>query len=193
MKERIGLLGGTFDPPHQAHLIIAQEAMTVHNLDEVWFIPVSTPPHKVRSQLVSGVDRLEMTRLLIQDNARFFISDIELNRRGLSYTVDTVRELRERYPGKEYFFIIGADMAEQLNTWENIEELKTLITFIVSGRPGYAAQIKGSEGILHLDAPLLDISSTDLRSRITNKQNIRYLVPDAVRHYIEERGLYEQT
>lgn len=189
MGRKIGLLGGTFDPPHLAHLIIAEEVRTKLQLDEVWFIPVYLPPHKTRDFIASAEDRLEMVKRAIESNPHFSVSTIELERKGPSYTIDTVKELRGRYPDTSFYFIIGGDMSESLHTWKSIEELKQLVTFVAVERPGFQWQ-KNSEELLCIEIPTVDISSTEIRWRAKNKETIRYFVPEKVRKYIEERSLY---
>ncbi|PSL45055.1 nicotinate-nucleotide adenylyltransferase [Salsuginibacillus halophilus] len=189
---RIGLLGGTFDPPHMAHVMIAQEALIGCGLDEVWFIPTYIPPHKTRENMASTNDRADMVASAVEDNEHFFFSDVELKREGASYTIDTVRSLmNDIETPAELYFIVGGDMADTLDTWRNIEELRRLVTFIVLDRPTYYASPPFQEGVIHLKAPRFDISSSVLRERIQNNQNIRYLVPERVRNLIEARRLYE--
>ncbi|WP_232725406.1 nicotinate-nucleotide adenylyltransferase [Bacillus sp. FJAT-44742] len=191
MAIKVGILGGTFDPPHHAHLMIAQEALTECGLDEVWFIPVNVPPHKQRSSTTSNRQRKEMIQLAINDNPFFKLSTIELERGGPSFTIDTIKQLKKENPSHEYYFIIGGDMAEQLDTWHEINALKKLVTFTVAARPPYKSSPPFQEGILIMEAPQLDVSSTDIRLRVKMGKNIQYLVPDSVREYIKERGLYE--
>ncbi|WP_240376538.1 nicotinate-nucleotide adenylyltransferase [Bacillus piscicola] len=190
MRAKIGLLGGTFDPPHLGHLIIAQEALTALKLDEVWFIPVYTPPHKTRKYMASPEERLEMTKRAVIDNAQFHVSAIELERKGPSYTIDTVKALRAKRPEAQFHFIIGGDMAEQLHTWKDIEELKQMLTFTIAERPGFQAQVRDGDAFQYIEVPQLSISSTMIRQRQEMGRNLRYIVPDSVREFIEERELY---
>ncbi|MGY4690381.1 nicotinate-nucleotide adenylyltransferase [Salibacterium sp. K-3] len=189
MTKKIGLLGGTFDPPHHAHLIIAQEALSVLKLDEVWFIPVYSPPHKSRDQMAGPGERLQMTKLAVEENPRFVTSAVELDRKGPSYTLDTVKRLNGQYPGTSFYFIVGGDMAASLPSWKNIDELKERVTFAVIDRPGYTAPRSGA-GMYYIEVPLMDISSTMIRERIRSGGNIKYYLPERVRIFIEEHRLY---
>ncbi|RYL91554.1 nicotinate-nucleotide adenylyltransferase [Sporolactobacillus sp. THM7-4] len=189
---KIGLLGGTFDPPHFAHLLIAEEALERCGLDEIWFLPSYIPPHKQgKVAHTSAENRVEMVRLAIQDNDRFRLSMIEINRKGRSYTVDTLRELKEKYPHEQFFFILGADMVNDLPTWHNIDELCRLTSFIGFRRPGYHTDHPENANVIYIDMPQVDISSSYLRDRLKAGRTCRYFLPDAVRKYIEERRLYE--
>ncbi|WP_158737490.1 nicotinate-nucleotide adenylyltransferase [Alteribacillus sp. YIM 98480] len=190
MKTKIGLLGGTFDPPHTAHLIIAQEALTALRLDEVWFIPVHTPPHKTREKMADPYERFDMTNKAIKGNKCFQASAIELERKGPSYTVETVKTLKEMTEDTEFYFIIGGDMAEQLENWKRIEELKRMVTFVVAQRPGYETPQNENASIMHIKVPQMEISSTLIRERRYQGKSIRYYVPEEVWEYIEERNLY---
>ncbi|SDC29822.1 nicotinate-nucleotide adenylyltransferase [Shouchella lonarensis] len=189
MLKRVGLLGGTFDPPHIGHFLIAQEALHACELDEVWFIPVQTPPHKERDTLTSGEDRVAMLAAGIEDEPRFAIKDIELRREGKSYTIDTVRELKVLHPETAFFFIIGGDMVETLSSWRHIDELRTLVTFVAFVRPG--AQIDRTEANVDVvDFEAWPISSTMIRTRLKHGRPIQYFVPFGVARTIEERHLY---
>ncbi|MFD2704112.1 nicotinate-nucleotide adenylyltransferase [Salibacterium lacus] len=190
MKKKIGLLGGTFDPPHHAHLIIAQEALTILELDEVWFIPVYSPPHKSRDYMAGPNERLQMTKLAAEGNRHFFTSAVELDRKGPSYTLDTVKRLNKEYPDTDFYFIVGGDMAAGLSSWKNIEELMQRVTFAVIDRPGYSFP-KSGERMCYIEVPLMNISSTMIRERIQQGRNIRYYLPEPVRTFIKENKLYE--
>ncbi len=190
MKKKIGILGGTFDPPHFGHLLIAQEALIQCELDEIWFVPAQIPPHKERADLSSSKDRKKMVCLAIEDNPSFILSTVELEREGPSYTVDTMRELTSRHNDCQFFFIIGGDMIDYLPQWTAIDELLQLVTFIGIKRPGFPSNSPYPHNMIEIEAPQLDISSSDIRSRVLDGENIRYLMPDAVCYYIKERGLY---
>ncbi|WP_096201339.1 nicotinate-nucleotide adenylyltransferase [Bacillus sp. FJAT-45350] len=192
MEKKIGILGGTFDPPHYGHLLIAEEAMCQCELDEIWFIPSQVPPHKEREDLTLSEDRMKMVELAIYENDNFFLSTVELEREGRSYTVDTMRLLTEQYPTYQFYFIIGGDMIDFLPKWESINELIQLVTFIGVKRPGYPSESPYPKHVIEIEAPQVDISSSDIRERVAEGKNIRYLLPDNVRVYIEERGLYGQ-
>ncbi len=188
--KRIGFFGGTFNPIHMGHLAIAQMAQERFKLDKVIFIPSHQPPHKNIAPLASAKDRYKMVRLATAGNEYFEVSDVETKRIGKSYTVDTLRHFREIYPAKvKFFFIIGGDSLGTLAQWKNIDEILKLATFIVVNRPGYS-DIKN---IKHLTVtkPGIDISSSYLRERINSGTSVRYLVPEAIYHYIIKHGLYK--
>ncbi|GAF65993.1 nicotinate-nucleotide adenylyltransferase [Alkalihalobacillus trypoxylicola] len=187
MKE-IGLFGGTFDPPHIGHMIMAQEVLNQCHLDEIWFVPVHTPPHKKRESQTSNEDRLKMLEACVSDVENFFISTVEYERKGISYTFDTVKHLRSQFPDVKFYFIIGGDMIEQLSNWHQIEELKDMITFIGVHRPG--SDVVKSENILQIKTIQIDVSSSLIRKRIKEGKPIKYLVPEQVERMIRKRGLY---
>jgi len=186
--KRIGILGGTFDPPHIGHLFIADEVRIRLRLQEVWFIPSYQPPHK-REAKTSVNDRIQMISRAINDHSAFKLNTIEINRLEKSYTFDTMKALTEDFPHKKFYFIIGADMVEYLPHWRNIDALMKLVTFVGVKRPGY--QLQTSYPIIEMDIPYLDISSTLIRKRLRNKQSVRYLMPQSVYAYIKEKQLYE--
>lgn len=186
--KKIGLLGGTFDPPHLGHLSIAEEVYEQLQLDEIWFIPSAEPPHKERAR-VSTKDRVDMVEVAIENNDHFQINTIEIDREGKSFTVDTVATLVGEFPDSSFYFIIGADMVEYLPKWYDIEKLLQHIQFVGVKRPEY--KLKTVYPIISLDIPGLDISSTIIRKRIKDGRSIRYLVPDSVLQLIKERKLYE--
>jgi nicotinate-nucleotide adenylyltransferase len=189
-----GLIGGTFDPIHLAHLIIAQEALGSLPLDRVIFVPAARPPHKTNGDITRVEDRLEMVRLAIADNPGLGLSDIEARRQEPSYTIDTIRRFREEVgEGERLHFIMGADSLVQFFTWKMPLELLSECEFVVVPRPGVRiedgdARIREKARVL--DAPLLEISSSDIRERVRTGRSIRYLVPPAVRAYIEKKNLY---
>lgn len=185
--KKVGILGGTFDPPHLGHLLIAEQVKEAFSLEEVWFIPANEPPHKEKAS-TSAYHRLNMLQLALKDNPAFKISRIEIDRKGKSYTIDTVKELLRKYPTIDFYFIIGADMVEYLPHWYKIDELIQLITFVGVGRPGYP--LETPYPVLPLHMPMIDISSTLLRERMKNNQTVKYLIPSSVDRYIKEKGLY---
>jgi len=190
---KIGLLGGTFDPPHHGHLIMADEAMSACGLDEVWFLPSHIPPHlerKATRRTTPVHHRIEMVRLAIQGNDRFKLSLVEVERKGRSYTYDTLMELGERYPQHDFHFIIGADMVNDLPKWHRFEEIKASVQFIGLNRPGIVAHPPDGVAIEFVDMPEIAISSSMIRERIRLRQPWRYLLPEAVKTYIEENDLY---
>lgn len=187
--KKIGLLGGTFDPPHIGHLTMAEEAYEKLNLDEVWFIPSAEPPHKEQAK-VSAVDRLLMLKVALEPVNYFKINTIELQRQGKSYTYDTIQALKEQYPAYQFYFIIGADMVEYLPNWYKIDQLIELVQFVGVKRPDY--QLDTSYPVIILDTPGLDISSTMIRERLKLNRSVKYLIPERVLSLIKEKGLYGQ-
>ena len=202
---RIGIMGGTFNPIHHGHLVTAQEALSQFNLDQVIFIPASDPPHKVTSEIASAEDRYLMTVIATAPNNDFVVSRVEIDRQGKSYTIDTVRKLREIYGEKvSLFFITGADAILEILSWKDTEEIISLAKFIAATRPGYnLAKIDdlkeklfndkqdGDKKIFVMEVPALAISSTDIRNRIKQNRPIDYLVPEGISHYILKHGLYK--
>nr|WP_108669577.1 nicotinate-nucleotide adenylyltransferase [Peribacillus acanthi] len=189
MKKNIGILGGTFDPPHIGHLIIANEVMHTLGLDEIRFMPNSVPPHKEKTQKISNQARLDMLELAIKSNGQFRVEAIELDREGPSYTYDTIRLLLQQEPDLNIHFIIGADMIEYLPKWFKIDELVTMVQFVGVKRPSYNEV--SPYPIQLVQTPELVISSSMIRSRLNLGKSIRYLVPEQVETYIKENGLYE--
>lgn len=198
--EKYGIFGGTFNPIHFGHLMICEYLKEELGLDKVIFIPTGNPPHK--SLDVSAIDRYNMVKLAISSNPDFEISDIETNRVNLSYTVDTIIELKKIYENQKLFFLIGLDTLFQLKTWRKIEELSREIEFVVALRPKYIdideinrelKFLRENYGtiveIIH--TPLYEISSTELRTRIRDKKTVRYLIPNNVVNYIKESGFYK--
>jgi len=196
---RVGILGGTFNPPHLAHLICAQEALTQLGLDRVVLIPVATPPHKEAEGDPGGDARYEMCRLAVAKDERLAVSRLEIERDGPSYTVDTLREIHASHPGDELTFIVGGDMAASLPTWREPEAVLQAATLAVAERTGarradIEERLSGLDGasdrVRFFDMPRLDISSSDIRRRVRENRPIRYLVPDEVARYIGANGLY---
>ncbi|MBN2566084.1 MAG: nicotinate-nucleotide adenylyltransferase [Candidatus Eisenbacteria bacterium] len=187
-------MGGTFDPIHVAHLIIAEEALESAGLERVIFVPAARPPHKTVGEITAVGHRLEMVRLAIADNPRLEISDVEAGRPEPSYTIDTVRHFRRELGEEEALhFIMGADSLAQFFTWKSPVELLSSCEFIVVPRPGVRiedgdARIREKARVL--DTPLMGVSSSDIRERARTGRSIRYLVPPAVRAYIEKKSLY---
>ncbi|MBM7701450.1 nicotinate-nucleotide adenylyltransferase [Metabacillus iocasae] len=187
--KRIAILGGTFNPPHLGHLIIANEVFYTLNLDECWFMPSYTPPHKEVSDEVNPEHRLRMLELAIKGQEHFSVQDIEFDRKGTSYTFDTIRLLKELYPDVHFYFVVGGDMVEYLPKWHRIEELVHLVTFVGVKRPGY--ELRSSYPVEFVEVPQVDISSSLIRERVNQGHSIQYLVPNEIKAYIEENGLYE--
>ena len=198
--KKYGIFGGSFDPIHYGHLMICEYIKEEMGLDKVFFIPTGNPPHKDLG--VSAEDRYEMVRLAISPNPDFEISDIETTRVNLSYTVDTIRELKKIYKEEKLYFLIGLDSLFQLKTWKKIGDLSQEIEFVVALRPGYIdkEEINNEIDFLRenfgtkinlIKTPLYEISSTDLRDRIHEGKSLRYLIPKKVLDYIEESGFYK--
>ena len=199
-KPRIGILGGTFNPIHLGHLLIAQDALDQLRLERVIFIPSATPPHKMVDKLASARDRLLMIKLAIRGNGRFQVDDMEIKRGGKSYSVDTLAALRGRHPRAELYFIIGADSLRELHLWREAQRLVRLCTFVTVPRPGFdpkpvvdprldaATRRRLRQQVLRGHA--CDIASREIRARVASGRPIRYLVPDAVHAYIRRRRLY---
>jgi nicotinate-nucleotide adenylyltransferase len=186
--KKIGILGGTFDPPHHGHLLIANEVLDQLQLDEIWFMPNFEPPHKEKSGGATTEDRVKMLELAIDGHPKFRIETIELDRAGRSYTIDTMKLLIARHPDVDFYFIIGADMIEYLPKWHKIDELIKLIKFVGINRPEHVEET--AYPIIHVKVPEIAVSSKLIRNRIKEKRTIRYLLPEAVRMYIEENQLY---
>lgn len=187
MKKKVGILGGTFDPPHIGHLIIANEVLHRQNLDEIWFIPTNEPPHKANATS-SNKHRKNMVELAIATNDHFYLHDIELRRKGKSYTYDTIKQLQEMYD-HQFYFIIGADMIEYLPKWNKIDELMKMIQFIGVKRSTYKTETEFP--VLLVDIPMIDVSSTAIRERIRHHVSAQYLIQDSVYVYIKEHQLYD--
>jgi nicotinate-nucleotide adenylyltransferase len=198
-SHRIGILGGTFDPPHVGHLWLATLAADTMGLDRVLFMPAAQPPHK-RGRTVSPiVDRLLMTRLAIGGSDLFELSTLEVGRAGPSFTVDSVEELLRTYDDAALYLIMAGDSLAQIDTWQEPDRLLSLVEWLVGPRPGAPRpdpeQLRQRFGeaaarIHLLDGPSLDVSATEIRRRVAAGQTIRYLVPQAVEELIIERGLY---
>jgi nicotinate-nucleotide adenylyltransferase len=195
---RLGILGGTFNPPHLGHLVCAQEAYVQLRLARVLLLPARVPPHKPVEDEPGIEHRLEMCRLAIAGDERFEVSNLEAGREGPSFTVDTLEELHADQPESELFLIVGGDVALRFASWREPERVLTLATLAVVERPGTSraavegvlSQIAGGERARFLDMPAIEISSTFLRRRARDGEPTRYLVPDPVRAYIDRHRLY---
>ena len=202
-RRRVGILGGTFDPVHYGHLVIAEEVRAALDLTEVVFIPAGQPPHKLSHSITSVHHRVAMLELALASNPYFFCSRIEVERNGPSYTADTLQTLREQWgPDTDIDFIIGWDSLEELHTWHDAPRLLAALTHLVAvRRPGYEDDDaynntleKRLSGILQrlliVPSPQLDIAATDLRERVANGQPIKYQTPEPVEAYIRKNMLY---
>ncbi len=194
---RIGIFGGSFNPPHVAHLIGAEIAREELQLDTVIFVPASVPPHKQKMRLPDGMLRLRMVEAAIKNNPCFAASDIELRREGPSYTIDTLRELKQQYAADtQLVLIIGMDNLEIFDAWRSSEEILSLAELGVMVRPGYTKEKVKPELLDHVrfvEIPLLEISGTEIRKRVESGQSIKYMVTDPVLAIIEEQDLYKDA
>ncbi len=189
---RVGLFGGSFDPVHNAHVALARAALDQLSLDELRWIPAGQPWQKAR-RLADARHREAMVRLAIEAEPRFVLDAVELRRPGVTYTLETVRELRAAHPGTEWFLILGRDQYATLHTWRGWRELLGLVTLAVAGRPGVAAAVDAEVAGFApqiVDLPSMDVSATDVRRRIAAGESIADLVPDPVRSYIARHRLY---
>jgi len=192
MQRKIGVMGGTFDPIHHGHLVAASEAADSFGLDEVIFVPTGQPWQKSEREVSRAEDRYLMTVIATASNPRFSVSRVDIDRGGLTYTVDTLSDLHERLPDAELFFITGADALAQILSWRNVEEVFKYAHFVGVTRPGY---VLGDDhlpaGVATLvEVPAMAISSTDCRRRVEQGRPVWYLVPDGVVQYIAKRNLY---
>ncbi|MGZ4271361.1 MAG: nicotinate-nucleotide adenylyltransferase [Solirubrobacteraceae bacterium] len=197
----IGILGGTFNPPHIGHLIMAQEARDQLSLDRVILMPVATPPHK-EAEADPGADvRLELTRLAAEGEEGVEVSALEIDRGGASFTVDTLRELHERDPEQELTFIVGGDMAHSLPAWREPVRILELARLAVAEREGIGreeiaarlAPLHDGSRVTFFDMPRIDVSSSDIRRRVAEGRPVRHLVPDGVARAVADRDLYRTT
>lgn len=197
---RLGIMGGTFDPVHAGHLVCAEQAREVLKLDAVVFIPTGRPAFKLDRPVTDGEERLEMLRAAMAGNDGFVVSALEVERPGVTYAVDTLRELRAALPeGTELVFITGADAALTLPRWHKSEDLSDLAAFGVATRPGYELDVAALADLSTRGFDIrpfvvtgLDISSSDVRRRVSEGRTVRYLVPEPVRAMIEEKHLYRE-
>ncbi len=189
---KIGILGGTFDPIHNAHLLLAEQAREQLKLDRVLFIPAGDPWRKASRRVAPAQHRLVMTRLAVAGDPGFVVDDCEVTRDGPTYTADTLRELRDRYAGDELYLLLGEDALADLPFWHEPESIAENATIVVAPRGGVVLpELPFDPGrIVRISMPFLDVSSTDLRARGRRGQSLRYLVPDAVAEYIREHKVY---
>ncbi len=187
---KIGLLGGTFNPIHIGHLILAQEAWHQLELDKVIFVPAYMPPHKQIDRAIAPGDRLNMVRLALEKAPYCSISTYELDQRKVSYTIDTVRHFK-RSLEDEYFFIAGADAARDIASWKDHEALLDEIKFVIANRGDNKKDSSGEKRFIKIDIPRIDISSSSIRERILQERPIDFFVPRKVLLYIRDKGLYK--
>lgn len=188
----VGLFGGSFNPPHLGHLIVAETLREQGRLDQVWWMPSSVSPHKQRASLTAPEHRLAMVRLATADNPAFVVWDGEIRRGGVSYTVETLRALQQVHPEHTFVLCIGGDSLRDFGTWRAPEEIIARVPLLVYLRPGVppTADPRFAHRVQFVEAPLLPLSSTDLRRQVAAGRSIRYLVPEPVRAYIDAQGLY---
>ncbi|WP_252502886.1 nicotinate-nucleotide adenylyltransferase [Sporosarcina sp. Marseille-Q4943] len=186
--KKIGLLGGTFNPPHIGHLIMANEVKHALQLDEVRLMPTSIPPHKADPSDATPEQRLRMVELAVSGTPGLTASSYEVDRGGVSYTYDTMKALKKQEPDTEFHFIIGGDMIDMLHKWYKIDELMKIVTFVGVGRPGTVGETQYP--ITMIQIPEIDLSSTVIRNRLQTGGTIQFLVPDDIETYIRQEGLY---
>lgn len=187
-KKHVGIYGGTFNPVHNAHLLVADQVCNSLTLDKVVWMPDALPPHVDHKDTIDAKDRVAMLRRAIAGNPNFELSLLEVNRGGQSYTIDTIKELKKRHPDTDYYLIIGGDMVDYLPKWHQIDQLKRLVNFVGVRRPG--AHNQSAYPVIWVDVPAVDFSSTDIRRRVKRGLSIRYMVPETVEDYIKEHHLY---
>ena len=191
----IGIFGGSFNPPHCGHLVIAESVREQARFDKILFIPSATTPNKSYGSLAPAHDRLDMTLLAVQGNREFEVSDVEILRSGVSYTIDTIQELSNRNPRDTFGLILGTDNLLEFQTWKSPQEIISRVQLVVVNRPGISREEFRTEISRHatfVNVPQIGISSTDIRRRIKLHRSIRYLVPQSVEEYIRQKGLYNE-
>jgi nicotinate-nucleotide adenylyltransferase len=195
VRQRVGVMGGTFDPIHHGHLVAASEVAARFDLDEVVFVPTGQPSFKQGQDVSPAEHRYLMTVIATASNPSFTTSRVDIDRPGLTYTVDTLRDLRAERPDADLFFITGADAIEQIATWKNAPELWEMAHFVAVTRPGHVLSVAGLPGehVSLLEIPALSISSTDCRARARAGDPVWYLVPDGVVQYIAKYRLYRES
>lgn len=193
---KVGIFGGTFNPPHIGHLITAEFVREEAGLDKVIFVPCASPPHKQNldylSQLVKPEHRFEMVKIAIKGNPFFEVSDIEIKRGGISYTIDTINQLLDEFPSHSFYLLIGVDQFRDFHTWREPDEIVKKVQLIIFNRPGFAiTESKFSRFAMFITIPNIDVSASTIRFRIKSGKSIKYLVPSEVEEYIYVNGLYK--
>ena len=200
--KRIGIMGGTFNPVHNGHLLLAQWALEAEELDEIWFMPTGISYSKAHSNILSGKERLRMVELAIEYNSSFIVSDIEVQRSGYTYTYETLENLKAKFPENEFYFIVGADCLDAFENWKEPARILQNCTLLAAVRGSTVMEdleIKKKELMERFGGEIklfpfinFEISSTEIRNRVKEHKEIRYLVPEAVREYIAEKGFYHE-
>lgn len=199
-SHKIGIMGGTFNPIHIGHLLLSERAYEQFDLEKVYVMPTNNPPHKMDTKIESDLHRCAMVQLAIESNPHFELSLLEVNRKGLTFTVDTLRELQSQYPDKEWYFIVGGDSLEYMDKWRSPEIIFSMATIVVAIRDEYDEEalqekIKHLQELYHakielISMPNIEISSTDIRQRLSHGLSCKYLVPERVEAYISRHQLY---
>lgn len=197
----LGILGGTFNPIHYGHIVAAECVRDACQLDQVLFVPAARPPHKDLDEVLDSQHRYQMVKMAVQEAPKFAVSSIELDRKGLSYTVETIAAYQDKYPGVEISFILGVDALQLINTWKDVKRLVKICNFIVVTRPGYQLNQEDEcfrgitaalwEKVIVVPIPGLFISSSEIRQRVAEGKTIKYLVPAVVEKYIADNNLYQ--
>lgn len=192
-RKSIGVMGGTFDPIHHGHLVAASEVMDVFHLDKVIFVPAAMQPFKAGKKVTPAEDRYLMTVVATASNPRFEVSRVDIDRGGITYTIDTLSDLQEQEPDADFYFITGADALAQIRQWRDADKLMEMAHFIGVTRPGHALEPAElpRDSVSLLEVPAMAISSTDVRQRVPAGRPVWYLVPDGVVQYINKHGLYQ--
>lgn len=192
---KIGILGGTFDPPHLGHLIVAEYVRERLGLERVIFVPAVIPPHKQqRPDITPPEGRMEMVRRAIAGNPSFDLSDIEVRRGGISFTVDTLKELRMRHPSDELYLLLGMDNVRDFSTWKDPDMIKRMARVVIMTRPGYQIGPEARKDVKTMtlcEVPDIGISSREIRTLVAHGESVRYMVPTSVLEYMTEHRLYQ--
>ncbi len=189
-NRKVGILGGTFDPPHNGHILIAEAACAQLGLDQVLFIPSKEPPHKKRPDIIDAELRYEMVELALEGCPDFSVCRIEIEKSGVSYSVETLKVLREAEPDTQFYFIVGSDAIPELKTWKNIDEIFLLCKFAIGMRPGFRDH-QVPDGMIRLKGVFPDTSSSRIRQMLRNGEPVEHLVGQAVYEFIKGRELYQ--
>ncbi len=193
--KRIGLFGGTFDPVHLGHLIIAETLREKCRLDIVFFIPTGHHALKDMRHITPSAHRLRMLELAVEDNPHFVVNDLELKRKGISFTIDTIKSLKKAYPPaqNELYFMVGSDVVNEFHRWKSPDEILKLCNFIAFGREGAEInpEAKYASSFRFISVPGIEISASDIRRKVSAGKSIRYLVPSSIQNYIKQHALYQ--